>query len=121
MAATILQALESEISDLRSALLDLSSEKEALRSLLQDELAVFDLDERLSRAKEEQQDGLGSPFSEDEVNEDEGEAEQREEMEEGREVRDFEGVLVLEEECIRWVSVGFLPADRQLIDDPFSA
>ena len=99
----ILQALESEISDLRSALLDLTAEKEGLRSLLQDELAVLDLDERLNRVRAEQE-REGSSFGDEEVDvglkgrveKEIGEGEGRE-----NEEKEFEGVLVLEEECIR--------------------
>ena len=86
-----------EIADLRGSLLELTAEKEGLRSLLQDELAVLDLDERLRRVKLEQHESLGSPSNEAEDEETEamvsGDRSRREE--------EFEGVLVLEEECIR--------------------
>ena len=92
--AAILQALESEITDLRGSLLELTAEKEGLRSLLQDELAVLDLDERLRRAKLERSEGSESPFEDEEA--DAGASGDK-----SREEEEFEGVLVLEEECIR--------------------
>lgn len=103
--AVILQALESEISDLRSSLLDLTSEKEGLRSLLQDELAVYDLDERLRRVRIEQgRDGSFSGEEGSDVEDAKGGVNKEivGDEKERREEKEFEGVLVLEEECIRW-------------------